>query len=303
MKKQHYAILILFLFFSKLQAQQDPQYTQYMYNMNVINPAYAGSREALSIGGMYRNQWDGIEGSPKTFTFAAHTPLGAKTGLGISAISDEIGPVKEQNLFADISYTIKLGGEHRLAFGIKTGLTFQKIGLIDINTVQSGDEAFSSNVSNSYANAGAGFYYYTSHYYVAFSVPNMLHSKHLDREGNTYGSEASHYFLTAGYVFKLNPSIKFKPSVMLKSAFQSPLSFDANTNFLFMDRFEIGCSYRLDDSVSGLVNFYITPGIQIGYAYDHIISDIGNSAPASHEIFLHFDISFAKKVYRSPRYF
>jgi len=304
MKKQHLAFLILLMAsFFQVSAQQDPQYTQYMYNMNVMNPAYAGSREALSVGALYRTQWNSLDGAPETFTFAAHSPISEKIGLGISAISDEIGPVKEQNLYADISYTLQLGGDHKLAFGIKGGFTFQKIGLLDIDVVQTGDEAFSSNVSNTYGNAGAGIYYYTNNYFLAFSVPNMLNSKHLDVDGREYGSEVSHYFLTGGYVFDLSPNTKFKPSFMLKSAFEAPTSVDVNANFLFFDRFEIGASYRLDDSFSGLVNFAITPGLRVGYAYDHVISDIGDIAPSSHEVFLQFDIPFGKKAYRSPRYF
>ncbi len=304
MKKQHFAFSILALVcFFTASAQQDPQYTQYMYNMNVMNPAYAGSREALSVGALYRTQWNSLDGAPETFTFAAHSPVSENIGLGISAISDEIGPVKEQNLFADISYTLKLAGDHRLAFGVKGGLTFQKIGLLDLDIVQAGDEAFSSNVNDTYGNVGAGIYYYTNKYFLALSVPNLLNSKHLDVNGRTYGSEVSHYFLTGGYVFDLSATTKFKPSFMLKSAFDAPASLDVNANFLFFDRFEIGASYRLDDSFSGLVNFAITPSLRVGYAYDHIISDLGDVAPASHEVFLQFDIPFGKKAYRSPRYF
>jgi len=296
--------------FADVEAQQDPHYTQYMYNMNVINPAYAGSKENLSFGLLYRHQWEGIEDAPKTFTFSGHTPAGRNVGLGLSMIADEIGPVKEQNVYGDFSYTLNLGGEHRLALGLKAGATFQKIGLFsDINSTLTNpeDEAFSQNSSKTYFNIGTGFFYYTENYYVALSVPNMLKSKHLsvrdDGQERYYGEETQHYFLTAGYVFQLNPNLKFKPSTMVKSAFDAPLSFDASANFLFNEVFEIGATYRLDDSYGAMVNYAITPNLRIGYAYDRIYSDLKVSTPASHEVILLFDLNFPKKVSRSPRYF
>lgn len=310
MKKILFTALTLFSFLTGAHAQQDPHYTQYMYNMNVINPAYAGSKENLSFGLLYRHQWEGIEDAPKTFTFSGHTPAGKNVGLGLSMIADEIGPVKEQNVYGDFSYTLNLGGEHRLALGLKAGATFQKIGLFsDINSSlpDQADEAFSQNSSNTYFNIGTGFFYYTENYYIALSVPNMLKSKHLnvrrDGQERKYGEETQHYFLTGGYVFQLNDNLKFKPSTMLKSAFDAPLSFDASANFLFSEVFEIGATYRLDDSYGAMVNYAITPNLRIGYAYDRILSDLKVSTPASHEVILLFDLNFPKKVSRSPRYF
>ncbi len=310
MKKIFFTALITLSALADATAQQDPHYTQYMYNMNVINPAYAGSKENLSFGLLYRQQWDGIEDAPRTFTFSGHSPAGKNVGLGLSVIADEIGPVKEQNVYGDFSYTLNLGGEHRLALGIKAGATFQKIGLFsDINgsLPDQTDEAFLQDSNNTYLNIGAGFFYYTNNYYIAFSVPNMLNSKHLNVRQNGeeihYGEETQHYFLTGGYVFDLSPNIKFKPFAMLKTAFEAPVSLDVSTNFLFNEKFEIGATYRLDDSFGGMVNYAISPNLRIGYAYDHITSDIRIAAPASHEVILLFDLNFPKKVSRSPRYF
>jgi len=310
MKKILFTALITLSVFVDVEAQQDPHYTQYMYNMNVINPAYAGSKENLSFGLLYRQQWEGIEDAPRTFTFSGHSPAGKNVGLGLSVISDQIGPVKEQNVYGDFSYTLNLGGEHRLALGIKAGATFQKIGLFsDINGTlpDPTDEAFSEDSDNTYFNIGTGFFYYTNNYYIALSVPNMLKSKHLNvrRDGQEryYGEETQHYFLTGGYVFQLTDNIKFKPFTMIKSAFDAPVSFDVSTNFLFNEKFEIGATYRLDDSFGGMVNYAITPNLRIGYAYDRIISDLKVTTPASHEVILLFDLNFPKKVSRSPRYF
>ncbi|WP_092467314.1 PorP/SprF family type IX secretion system membrane protein [Winogradskyella thalassocola] len=311
MKKLYFTIAFALMILVSAQAQQDPQYTQYMYNMNVVNPAYAGSNEALSIGLLYRSQWIGITDAPKTATLSVHSPVGKNVGLGLSVISDKIGPVEENNVYADFSYTLNLGGEHRLAFGLKGGATFQNIGLFsDIGNgyvPDASDEAFSQNTSNTYLNIGAGAFYYSDNYYVSLSVPNMLKSTYLDVTNNgqqfEYGSEVLHYFLSAGYVFDLSANTKFKPSFLVKSAFNAPTSLDLSANFLFHDKFEVGATYRLDDSVGAMANFAVTPDIRIGYAYDYTTSDLNIKSSGSHEIMLLFDLNFSKKVSISPRFF
>ena len=306
MNKIYLAVLIAVVTLFEANAQQDPHYTQYMYNMNVINPAYAGSKENLSFGLLYRKQWVDIQGAPSTFTFSGHTPAGKNVGVGLSIIADEIGPVKEQNVYGDFSYTLNLGGEHKLALGLKAGATFQKIGLfseIAPSLPVPTDDGFSEDTNNIYFNLGTGLFYYTNKYYVALSLPNMIKANYLDYNGVKYGTETQHYFLTGGYVFDLTPSLKFKPFAMLKSAFNAPSSLDLSANFLFSERFEIGGTYRVDDSFGGMVNFAITPSLRIGYAYDSIISEIKTVAPSSHEIILLFDVNFPKKVSRSPRFF
>ena len=304
-------IVLIITYASYIHAQQDPNYTQYMYNMNVLNPAYAGSKENISGSLMYRQQWVGLEGAPKTATFSLHSPVGKNVGLGISAISDKIGPVEENNVYADFSYTLNLGGSNRLALGLKAGATFHKIGLFsDIGngyTQQPGDLAFSENTNSANLNIGTGLFYYSEKYYLAFSIPNMLNSKHLDvtQNGQLYqfGSDVQHYFITGGYVFNLSDNTKFKPSFMMKSAFNVPTSMDLSSNFLFYNKFEAGASYRLNDSFGAMINFAISPSIRIGYAYDYIISDLKVTTVASHEIMVLFDINFPKKASISPRFF
>ena len=306
MNKIYLAVLIAVVTLFEANAQQDPHYTQYMYNMNVMNPAYAGSKENLSFGLLYRKQWVDIQGAPSTFTFSGHSPVGKNVGAGLSVIADEIGPVKEKNVYGDFSYTLNLGGEHKLALGLKAGATFQRIGLqseIASTLPDLGDGGFSEDTNNVFFNLGTGIFYYTDKYYVALSVPNMIKANYLDFNGVKYGTETQHYFLTGGYVFDLTPNLKFKPFAMLKSAFNSPSSLDVSANFLFNERFEIGGTYRVDDSFGAMVNFAITPNLRIGYAYDRIVSEIKTVAPASHEIILLFDVNFPKKVSRSPRFF
>jgi len=304
MKKLSLFVLFIGVVTAELAfAQQDPQYTQYMYNMNVVNPAYAGSKEGLSITALYRNQWSGLDGAPDTFTFSAHSPVGDKVGLGLSAIRDELGPIAETNVFADFSYTLDVGASTKLALGIKAGATFHDVGLVDLELQDPNDPFFSQNISNTYPNVGAGAFLYGEKFYVGLSVPNLINSVHLDENGLKYGSETQHYFATAGYVFDVSENVKLKPSTMVKSAFDAPLSFDANLNALFYNRFEIGASYRLDDSFSGLVGFQVTENIRVGYAYDYITSDLDGVANASHEVIVTFDLFFSKRALRSPRFF
>ncbi|WP_299214356.1 type IX secretion system membrane protein PorP/SprF [uncultured Dokdonia sp.] len=284
-------------------AQQDPQYTQYMYNQNVVNPAYAGLQEGLSLGLLYRNQWSALDGAPETFTFNAHAPVGERTGLGISIIKDELGPVKETNAYIDFSYTIPVSNNYQLAFGLKAGATFHDIGLANLELQDPGDPFFSQNINQTTPNIGAGVFLYSDNFYVGASVPNILNSLHLDENGLQFGSETNHYFVTSGYVFQTTENIKLKPSVLVKSAFDAPTSFDVNLNALFLEKFELGVSYRLDDSFSGIVGFQATPELRIGYAYDAVVSEINNVAPSSHEIILTYNIIFNKRALRSPRYF
>jgi type IX secretion system PorP/SprF family membrane protein len=311
MKKIIFLNTLLLLVFASSNAQQDPHYTQYMYNMNVVNPAYAGSKEQLSGALLYRQQWAGLEGAPKTASLAFHSPIGKNVGLGFSAISDKIGPVEENNMYADFSYRLDLGNDRKFYFGLKAGATFHQVGLFsDIGNgfIQNpNDVAFSQNSSNTYFNLGAGIFYHTDNYYLGFSIPNFFKSTHLElsTDGNVYnfGNENQHYFLTGGYIFNLTESTKFKPSYMLKSAINVPVSLDLSANFLFINKFEVGATYRLEDSFGAMVNYAITPNLRIGYAYDSIISELKSVAPSSHEIILLFDLNLYKKVSISPRFF
>ena len=300
MKKLAIVILLVSM---TVSAQQDPQYTQYMYNMNVVNPAYAGLKENLSVTTLYRKQWSGLEGAPTTFTLSGHAPVGDKVGLGLSAVKDELGPVNETNVFVDFSYTLELGESTKLALGLKAGGTFHDIGLATLDLQDLNDPFFSQDISGATPNVGAGAFLYGDNYYFGLSVPNMLNSVHLDENGMQYGSEVSHYFVTAGYVFQVSDDVKLKPSTMLKSAFGAPLSMDLNLNALFFEKFEVGTSYRTEDSFSGLIGFQVAPYLRIGYAYDHIVSELSAVAPASHEVVITFDLRSNPKTLRSPRYF
>ena len=297
-------LLLTMLFALQMNAQQDPQYTQYMYNMNIINPAYTGSTEGLAVGALYRSQWVGLDGGPETFTFNIHSPIGKQVGLGLSVISDQIGPVKETNAYVDFSYTIPVGTVTKLAFGLKGGFTFHDIGLISLDLIDDFDPNFQSNINQMTPNIGAGVYFYKPNkYYISASVPNILNGVHLDTQGRKIGSESEHFFAAAGYVFDLSENFKLKPHALLKYATDAPLSYDINANVFMYDLVEIGVGYRLQDSFSGVINFQVYDNLRIGYAYDAIRSDLNIVTNSSHEIFINFDLNFSSKVSRSPRYF
>lgn len=308
-KLSSFLLLLLSLVSILGYSQQDPQYTQYMYNMNIVNPAYAGSRGTLSINLLGRWQWTGIDGAPKTYTGAVHAPIAKNLGAGFSVILDELGPVKEQNVYADLSYTITTSEEGRLAFGLKGGVTFFDVGLLSETnlpqTVPGIDALFSDDLNERFPNFGAGVYYYTDKFYVGLSAPNLLETKHLEKGNGTFtkASEKMHYFGTLGYVFRLNQNLKFKPSVMVKAVQGSPLSIDGNANFLFNERLELGVGYRFGDSVTGLINFGVTRDLRIGFGYDYTTTNLGQHNDGTYEVFVLWDIDFSKKNLKSPRFF
>lgn len=294
-------------------AQQDPQFTQYMYNMSVINPAYATADEAiLNLGGLYRTQWVGMEGAPKTGTFFAHTPINQKIEVGISFTNDNIGDiVQENNIYADFAYVLPMGFEGKLSLGIKAGFTLFDTNFDGFN-LQSGnvstDIAFNENINKTFPNMGIGAFYFTDTYYIGLSAPNMLTTKHLEVENGirTTGVQNVHYYLTGGYVFDIDRDLKLKPAFMAKSVSGAPLALDITANVLINEKLEVGLGYRLDDAVSGLVGFRISPELKIGYAYDFTTNNLGSYNSGSHELFILFDIDLfgLKGGYdRSPRFF
>lgn len=303
----------VFLMAILAHAQQDPQFTHYMYNMNVINPAYATDNEGvINVGGLYRTQWVGAVGAPKTATVFVHSPIAKRVEMGLSFVNDNIGDVvKENNVYLDVAYVIPVSDKNKISFGVKGGATFFNTDFGGFQyTSEEFDPAFAENLNRTFPNVGAGTYFFSDHYYLGFSVPNLLTTKHIERSNGiqTTGVEEIHYFFTGGYVFDLSPSLKFKPAFMAKAVSGSPMAFDATTNFLINERFELGAGYRFDDSVSGLAAFNITPNLRIGYSYDYTLSNLGNYNSGTHEIFLLFDLdrnnmSGSKGYDKSPRFF
>lgn len=304
-------LFISFLFYViSASAQQDPEYTHYMYNMSVVNPAYAtGTAAMLNLGGLYRTQWAGAVGAPKTFTFFGHTALSEKIEIGASLISDDIGDgaKKENNFYADFAYVLQLGGKNKLSLGLKAGFTSLQTNFNGFRfTDPATDLAFAENINVTKPNIGAGAYYFTDKYYVGLSIPNLLSSKHIEEKSgiNAFGSEQIHTFLTAGYVFQINDAFKLKPAFMSRFVSGAPISVDITANVLYNEKFELGAAYRLNDAISALMNINITPSLRIGYAYDYTVSNLGQFNSGTHEIMLLFDLDLLGKGYdKSPRFF
>lgn len=310
MKNIYLIFLLLISGFSF--AQQDAQFTQYMYNMSAINPAYTTNNlDIINLGGLYRTQWAGMVGAPKTSSFFIHVPINEKIETGLSIVHDEIGDfVNENNIYADFAYKLDLEENGMVSFGLKAGLTLFDVDFTGFE-LESGDIStdpnFQNNINKSYVNIGAGVYYNTDNYYVGFSVPNFLKSKHLDNNNGQYkGVEEIHLYLTGGYVFEIDDMFKLKPAFMAKAVKGAPISFDITANVLYNNKIEFGLAYRVDDAISGLVNFRATPELRIGYAYDHNTSNLGPFNSGSHEIIVLYDFglfNLNKGYDKSPRFF
>jgi type IX secretion system PorP/SprF family membrane protein len=283
-----------------------------MYNMSVVNPAYASGMPAiLNLGALYRTQWVGAVGAPKTFTFFGHTAINDKVEVGLSLISDDIGDgaKKENNVYADFAYVLNLGGQNRLSLGLKAGFSSIQTNFNGF-VLQSGDTstdlAFAEDVNVSKPNIGVGAYFFRNNFYVGLSAPNLLNTKHIEEKSgiNAFGSEDIHTFLTAGYVFQINDKVKLKPAFMTKYVTGAPLSIDITANVLYNNKFEFGAAYRIDDAISALVNINVTPSLRVGYAYDYTLSNLGQFNSGTHEIMLLFDLDLLGKGFdKSPRFF
>ncbi len=311
-KKKNLTSILLLLVGLYAIGQQDSQYTQYMYNTQIINPAYAGSRETLSIGLLGRTQWTGFEGSPQTLTFTANAPVGLynSMGLGLSIVHDEIGPAIESNITVDYSYTIDVSRTGKLSFGLKGGVDLLDVDFSKLSVFDQSDPNFQNNIDQKLQpQVGAGLYFKTERFYAGLSVPNFLNSKHFDesslQNGNTnsIAVERLHYFLILGHVFDLNRNLKFKPASLIKVVSGSPLQLDVSANFMFNEKFVFGTSYRWDASLSAMLGFQATKSIFAGLAYDYQSTDIETYSDGSYEVFLRFDIFHKSDKIMIPRFF
>lgn len=300
----------IILFSLKGMAQQDPLFTQYMYNMSVINPAYATDDPGmLNLGGIYRSQWQNVDGAPSTANFFAHTPISERVELGLTVLHDEIGGiVKENNITADFAYVLPAGENSKISFGLKGGLTTFDASLSGLRVNQPGDPAL-ENVNEVFPVFGLGAFWFGDNYYLGASAPNVFTSKYIENEQEiaALGEEAIHYYLTGGYVFQLNPDLKLKPAFMARGVQGAPLAVDVTANVLLYDRLEAGVGYRFNETITGLVNFKITPSLRVGYAYDHFTSEFANyNLGGTHEVMLLFDLDLfglTKGYDKSPRFF
>lgn len=298
--------LLALVSFTSVHAQQDPQYTNYMYNTININPAYAGSRGALSIFGLHRSQWVGLEGAPTTNSFSVNTPIAdSKVGLGVSFVNDALGVMDENTLSVDFSYTLDLNNRgSKLSFGLKGSANLLNVAYSDLNKYNPNDPQILNDVSNEFTpNIGAGIYWHTEKSYVGFSVPSFLESTRYNNNIQSTMQQKMHYYLMGGHVFEINPTLKFKPAFLLKAVEGAPLQADITGNFLIHDKFTIGGAYRWDAAWSALLGFQVTDGMFIGYSYDSDIKALRNYNNGSHEIFVRFELFNKYRRVNSPRFF
>lgn len=285
-------------------AQQDAQYTQYMYNTININPAYAGSRGAMSIFGLYRTQWVGLDGAPETSSFSLNTPINnSNLGLGVSLVNDKIGPTNENTFSADLSYTIPTSETFKLSFGIKGTANLFNLDINKLNPEHQGDPQFQDLGNKFSPNIGAGVYWHSDKAYVGLSVPNFIETtRYSDNDYAIFKDRINYYFI-AGYVFDLDPYTKFKPAVLTKMVQGAPLQVDLSANFMFNDKFTVGVAYRWSAALSAMAGFQVTDGLFIGYAYDRETTRLNNYNSGSHEIFLRFEFFNNYSRITSPRFF
>lgn len=297
--------LLALSYFIPVLAQQDPQYTQYMYNTNIINPAYAGSRESLSVFGLYRTQWVGLDGAPKTANVSVSTPLGLTgLGLGVNFTNDQLGAMTENNISLDLSYTVNLNPDYKLAFGLKGTANLLDIDYNKLNIHNPSDPVSQENIKNKFKpNVGAGVYMYSDKAYVGMSVPNFITKQRYDDNDFSTKSQKASFYLMGGYVFDLSRNLLFKPAALIKTVSGAPLQVDITANFLLYDKLTLGTSYRWDSSLSGLVGFQVNENLFIGYTYDSDTSRLNNYNSGSHEIFLRFELFNHRKLILAPRFF
>lgn len=303
------AVLAL-LWAADLHAQQDPQFTHYMYNTLSVNPAYAGSRGSLNVSALHRQQWIGFEGAPMTQTVYAHMPLpNEKMGVGLSVINDKIGPLNQTFIYGDYSYTVRLSSTIKLAFGIKAGLNMFQPQLSGLSTIDGNDASFvNSTLQRSIKpNLGAGLYLHHERWYVGASSPRLLENKFnlngvSTNDTNTV-KELRHLFLIGGLVLPINSELKLKPTVQAKMVKNAPFSLDATVEALIRDQFNLGVGMRLGDSFYGLVGYQFNDQFKAGLSYDYTIGSLRSINGNTVEIFLSYDFFFRNDKIRSPRYF
>lgn len=292
-------------------AQQDPMYTHYMDNTLVINPGYAGSRDALTITALHRSQWVDFKGAPITQTIMFHTPLrNEHLGVGLSVFNDKIGVSNKTSLVADFAYRMNLTKKSKLAFGLSAGANIFRSNLGSLQLDQQTDPAFQTNISNHITpNIGFGAYYSRERFYAGISTPNLLENK-LAEVKQTDGSslisrEQRHYFLIAGALFNITDDLAFKPTTLVKVTAAAPVQVDLTASFIIMKKLSLGVMYRTGDAVGGLVGFNITDQFHIGYSYDWSYGlKTAKYNKGSHEIMLRYDFIFAsKKQIHTPRNF
>jgi type IX secretion system PorP/SprF family membrane protein len=292
-------------------AQQEPMFTHYMDNTLLVNPGYAGSRDALTVTALHRSQWVNFKGAPITQTITMHAPLrNEHIGIGLSVMNDKIGPINNTSVVADFAYIMKLSKKSKLALGVNAGINVFQASLNTLNLDQTADPIFQDNISNKMTpNLGFGAYYYRERFYAGVSVPNLLQNNYsvvTAPNGSTLiGSQQRHYYFIAGTLIHLSESLDFKPTTFIKVTTGAPAEADITASFIIRKKVLLGAMFRTGDAVGALIGLNITEQFHIGYSYDWSYGlQTSRYNQGSHEIMLRYDfIFFDKKQIHSSRYF
>ncbi len=306
-------IVPLFFLFSygTLKSQQDPMFTHYMYNTLVINPAYAGSRDALTITGLHRSQWVNYKGAPMVQTLSLHSPLrNEHIGIGLSITNDKIGPTNNTTAVLDLAYIMKLNKKSKLALGLSAGANMFQANLNSLQLDQQSDPSFQSSINNRFTpNFGFGAYYSRERFYAGVSIPKIIQNNYSDLNqtstSNLAGKEQRHYYFIAGTLIKLSDNLDFKPTTFVKVTSAAPIQADVTAAFLIKSKVLLGVMYRTGDAVGALIGLDLTQQFHIGYSYDYSYG-LKNFTyhQGSHEIVLRYDFIFSsKKQIHTPRNF
>jgi type IX secretion system PorP/SprF family membrane protein len=287
---KYFILIISVLFITSAEAQQRAMFTQYMFNGLAINPAYSSVDDALSITGIYRQQWTGFEGAPNTQSFTVHSPLkSSNTSVGLVLMRDHIGEVITDNAaYVSVSQRVKLDEKTYLAAGLMGGISNYKANYSSLlDPISSSDGLFADQNSRD-ANLGFGLMLFTSDFYFGFSSP-FFFSKNIGGTGNDMNIKP-HFLMTGGYLIPIGESLKFKPNVLAKYVSGSPLQIDLNANLLIAETVWIGASWRSFDSVDAIAQIVLNKNIQVGYSYDFTTSTLTNTNKGSHEIMLKYRV-------------
>jgi type IX secretion system PorP/SprF family membrane protein len=301
-------MLVLVVAMNTSFAQQDPMYTQYMFNTQTINPAYAGTWESIGFMALARQQWVGFEGAPQTYTFSFQAPLrNERVALGLNAISDKVGLEKRFSLFGDYSYMVRITERTNLRLGLKGGFTNYSNNLQAYQLYPDGlsDPLFQGEIDTKFMpNFGVGAFLYNKNYYVGFSIPKLIHNDFKNNFNNySVQAEMRHYFLIAGVVFDLNEWLAFKPTFLTKATVGAPIEFDFSANFLLTERLWLGAMYRTGDAFGFIAQWVFDKKLRVGYAVDFTTTKLQNHHSGTHEIMVSYELKFLSEKFVSPRYF
>jgi len=300
-------ILLILAFFSyifEVFAQQNPNYTQYMYNTMTINPAYVGSTDYFNITADYKAQLTGIDGAPETNNVGFESPVTYNVGLGLNITRDVLGPIEDVKIDGNFSYSFQVGVDTYLAFGLKAGFRVLNVDFTKGIYENPNDPAFMNNIDNEFLGVlGAGTYLYTDKWYLGLSTPNFFSQEYFDEEDTRVETEEMSIFLIGGYIFDIGSRTRFKPAVLFDYVQGAPLRTNLSANFLLYEKLTLGLAYSMDASVGALAGFQITDSIFIGYAYEYNTSDFNQYNDGSHELLIKFSLARKRGATYSPRFF